>query len=198
MFRRGFKTWCETVAGQKRRALKVGATAPLDPFLVAKDLGVAVLYIEQLPTITDDTIEHLTKINPDAWSAVTVCANDKHLIVLNSAHHKNRQSNSLMHELAHLIIGHKPARLDITPDGLMILSTYDKDNEDEANWLAGALLLPREALVHARKLGLTDEDGAAHYGCSLRLFQFRINTTGVDTQLRRARNYKRPAASTAE
>lgn len=193
MFRRGFKTWCETVAAQRRRALKAAPTAPLDPLLVAKDMRVAVAYIEQLPTIEPDTLAHLTIADPDAWSAVTVCANDKHLIVLNSAHHKNRQSNSLMHELAHLIIGHKPARLDITPDGLMILSTYDKDNEEEANWLAGALLLPREALVHARKRGLTDEEGAEHYGCSVKLFQFRINTTGVDVQLRRAKNHKRPA-----
>lgn len=187
MFRRGFKTWCETVATQQRRALRVATSAPLDPLLVAKDLGVAVIYIEHVPTIKPETLAHLTITNPDAWSAVTVCANDKHLIVLNSAHHKNRQSSSLMHELAHLIIGHKPARLDITPDGLMILSTYDKNNEDEANWLAGALLLPRDALLHARKRGLSDEEAAAHYGCSVKLFQFRINTTGVDVQLRRAK-----------
>jgi Zn-dependent peptidase ImmA (M78 family) len=185
LFRRGFKTWCETVAAQKRRALNVPPNAPLDPTLVAKDMGVAVVYVEQVPNLDHDTLDHLTKRDPDAWSAVTVCSKHKYLIVLNSAHPKTRQSNSLMHELAHIIIGHKPARLDITPDGMMILSTYDKNNEDEANWLAGALLLPREALLHARKRGLTNEEAATHFGCSVKLFTFRVNTTGVDVQLRR-------------
>jgi Zn-dependent peptidase ImmA (M78 family) len=40
------------------------------------------------------------------------------LVVLNSAHPKTREANTLMRELAHLIIGHKPAWLDITNDGL--------------------------------------------------------------------------------
>jgi Zn-dependent peptidase ImmA (M78 family) len=188
LFRRGFKTWCETVAEQRRRALSVSPTAALDPTLVAKDMGVAVVYIEQLPNLDTETLEHLTIGDPDAWSAVTVCAKNKYLIVLNSAHPKTRQANSLMHELAHIIIGHKPARLDITPDGMMILSSYDKNNEDEANWLAAALLVPREALLHARKRGFTNEEAANHYGCSVQLFTFRVNTTGVDVQLRRRRN----------
>jgi Zn-dependent peptidase ImmA (M78 family) len=74
---------------------------------------------------------------------------------------------------------------------MMILSTYDKNNEDEANWLAGALLLPREALVHARKHGLTNEAVATHFGCSVQLLTFRINATGVDVQLRRAKTTRR-------
>jgi Zn-dependent peptidase ImmA (M78 family) len=89
-----------------------------------------------------------------------------------------------MHEIAHLIIGHKPAWLDITDDGLMILSSYDKQHEDEANWLAAALLLPRDALVRARKSGLTNEEAVAHYGCSIQLFTFRVQTTGVGLQFR--------------
>lgn len=92
-----------------------------------------------------------------------------------------------MHELAHLIIGHKPARLDLTLDGLMILSSYDKQNEDEANWLAAALLLPRDALLLIRRRGMTNDEAAIAFGCSVQMLQFRINTTGVDVQLRRAR-----------
>lgn len=186
MFRRGFKTWCETIASQKRRSLKVPSTGPLDPYMLAKDMGVAVIYIEQVPNLAPGTLEQLTQHDPDSWSAVTVCWNNKYLIVMNSAHAKTRQSSSLMHELAHLIIGHKPARLDITPDSLMILSTYDKTNEEEANWLASALLLPRDALLHIRRRGLTNEDTAALYGCSTSMVLFRINMTGVDRQLRRA------------
>jgi Zn-dependent peptidase ImmA (M78 family) len=148
-------------------------------------MRVAVRYVEQIPNLATGTLEQLTKIDPDAWSAVALCHSGRYLVVLNSAHPKTREANTLMHELAHLIIGHKPARLDINDDGLMILSSYDKQHEDEANWLAAALLLPREALIHARRRGMTNEEAAAHYGCSTQLFAMRIQTTGVDKQLRR-------------
>jgi hypothetical protein len=187
LFRRGFKTWCETIATEKRRVLKIPLTAALDPRLVAKDMRVAVRYIEQIPNLAPDTLPQLTINDADVWSALTLCHNGRYLIVLNSAHAKTREANTLMHELAHLIIGHKPARLDITDDGLMILSSYDKQHEDEANWLAAALLLPREALLHARRQGMTDQQASATYGCSTALFTMRIQTTGVDLQLRRAR-----------
>lgn len=187
LFRRGFKTWCETIATEKRRALKVALTAPLDPRLVARDMRVAIRYIEHIPNLAPGTLDQLTIHDPDVWSAVTLCHNGRYLIVLNSTHPKTREANTLMHELSHLIIGHKPARLDITGDGLMILSSYDKQHEEEANWLAGALLLPREALLHARRRGLADQDAAALYGVSMALFTARIHTTGVDIQLRRSR-----------
>jgi len=187
LFRRGFKTWCETVAAQKRRALKVPANARLDPQIVAKEMGVVVVNIEQIPGLAADTLEQLTVGDPEAWSAATVCWNNRYLVVMNSSHSERRQSSSLMHELAHLIIGHKPARLDVTPDGLMILSSYDKQNEEEADWLAAALLLPREALLFIRRRGMTNEEAAATFGCSIHMFQFRINTTGVDIQLKRAK-----------
>ena len=187
LFRRGFKTWCETIATEKRRTLKVPTTAPLDPRLVARDMRVAVRYIQEIPDLAPDTIKQLTIIDPDAWSAVTLCHGGRYLVVLNSSHPKTREANTLMHELSHLIIGHKPARLDITDDGLMILSSYDKQHEDEANWLSAALLLPREALIHARKRGMNNDEAAAHYGCGTELVSMRINTTGVDVQLRRTK-----------
>jgi Zn-dependent peptidase ImmA (M78 family) len=150
-------------------------------------MRVAIRYIEQIPNLATGTIEQLTITDPDVWSALTLCHNGKYLVVLNSVHPKTREANTLMHELSHLIIGHKPARLDLTGDGLMILSSYDKQHEDEANWLAAALLLPREALLHARRQGMTDQQAAVTYGCSTSLFTMRIQTTGVDLQLRRAR-----------
>jgi hypothetical protein len=185
LFRRGFKTWCETIASAKRRALKIPTTAALDPRLVARDMRVVVRYDHQIPNLAPGTLEQLTVHDADVWSAVTLCHNDRYLVVLNSAHSKTREANTLMHELSHLIIGHKPARLDITADGLMILSSYDKQHEDEANWLAAALLLPRDALLHARRRGMSDQAAAAFYGCSVALVTFRRQVTGVDHQLRR-------------
>ena len=43
-----------------------------------------------------------------------------------------------MHELAHVIIGHTPARVDVTEDGALILNTYDRQQEDEGTPSSGS------------------------------------------------------------
>ena len=97
MFRRGFKTWCETIATERRRKLKVPMHAPLDPRLVAKDMRVAVRYVGQIPNLVPTTIPQLTITDPDGWSAVTLSHNGRYLI-LNSAHARTREANTLIHK----------------------------------------------------------------------------------------------------
>ena len=99
-----------------------------------------------------------------------------------------------MHELAHVIIGHTPSRVDVTEDGALILNTYDRQQEDEANWLAGSLLLPRDALMWIRKQGLDPPAAAREYGVSAQMLQYRLNVTGVDYQLGRGRTRTRSRA----
>jgi Zn-dependent peptidase ImmA (M78 family) len=73
----------------------------------------------------------------------------------------------------------------------MALRTHNEEQEEEANWLAGCLLLPREALVTIRRMGYSDEEACSEYGVSPAMLRFRLNITGVDVQLRRARTLKR-------
>jgi len=156
-------------------------------------MGVVVMPIEIIPDLNPGTLQQLTVDDHESWSAATVCADDRYLVVMNTSHSQARQSSSLMHELAHIVIGHKPARLDITEDGLMILHSYDKTNEEEANWLAGALLLPREALFLIRRRRMSDHDAVEMYGCSQKMLSFRFQVTAVDLQIARAGKFaKRP------
>lgn len=90
-----------------------------------------------------------------------------------------------MHELAHIIIAHKPARMDVTEDGIMILSTFATLQENEAAWLSGCLLLPRPALVAITRTRLDGLTAATRYGVSADMLQYRRNVTGVDQQFRR-------------
>lgn len=71
-----------------------------------------------------------------------------------------------------------------------MLSMYNKDQEDEANWLAGCLLLPRDAVVLIRRQRLDLAVAAKKYGTSVDMLNYRINVTGVDYQ------FKRRASST--
>ncbi len=91
-----------------------------------------------------------------------------------------------MHELAHVILKHVPAKVDVSSTGLLLLSDYSDDAESEADWLAAAMLLPRDVLISRRRLGESISDIAEAYGTSDQLCEWRVRMTGVDVQLRRA------------
>ena len=189
MFSRGFKSWCETTALVQRKAIGLPATEPLDPNRLAKHLGVNVMRAEEVPGLDADTLQVLLTEDPDSWSAITVSVGARDLIIVNSSHSGGRPASDLTHELSHILIGHEPARVDITEDGLLILNSYDKTQEEEANWLSGCLLLPREALFAIRRRRLTDTVAAREYGVSVAMLRFRLNVSGVDFQLKRARGH---------
>lgn len=108
-------------------------------------------------------------------------------IVLNPVHALTRRRSDLMHELAHVELRHTPVRVDVSKNGVLLLSDYSEDQEQEADWYGAALLLPRVALVHHRSRGETAADIADRYGVSKSLCEWRLRTTGVEIQVRRAR-----------
>ncbi|WP_413993750.1 ImmA/IrrE family metallo-endopeptidase [Labrys okinawensis] len=181
--RRGFKTWCENAAASYRRDLALGRDAALDPLILARHLRIVVWTPEQVPGIKGDVVTHLTVTDADSWDAVTIQSHGVTAIVLNSAPDIGRRNNSLAHELSHIILEHEPAHVFHTPDGHMLMNEYNAVHEEEANCLAGTLLVPREALLQAIRLGLNDSRMASHFGVSPQLLRMRRNVTGVDRQL---------------
>jgi hypothetical protein len=185
MYRRGFKSWCENVSVQHRRNLGLAPTDPLDPYRLAETMDVIVWAANEVPGVDPEALRVLVEEDPDSWSAVTVTVESRRAIVLNPSHVGGRPASDLMHELAHLLLGHKPARMDVSEDGLMILKGYDRAQEDEAAWLAGCLLLPREAIMFIRRMRMDERTAAKRYGVSVAMLQYRIRMTGVDRQLGR-------------
>ncbi len=187
MLVRGFKTWCENVSVQLRKDLGLTPIARLDVNALVDWLDIKIWTPHEVPGLERKSTEILLKKDSDAWSAVTLTVNGKNLIILNSSHSKARQASDLTHELAHILIGHEAHRVDISPDGLLMLSTYNRDQEDEASWMAGCLLLPREALVVIIKQQFDFETAAKKYGVSHDMLRWRINVTGVQRQFARIR-----------
>lgn len=190
-FRRGFKTWCERTAMGFRRDLQLAAFGPLDPRELARHLNILVWTpqeVARLGNLAKVHLDQLLKHDPSSWSAVTLALTPHKLIIINSRHAPVRQNSDLMHELAHLILEHEPARVDMTHERLLILDTYDKTQEDEANWLAGALLVPRDALLDFLPRNPQSEDAALHFNVSTQMLEWRRRTTGIDIQLRRRRS----------
>lgn len=190
MFDRGFKSWCETVAVQQRKNLDLQPTDPLDPWDLAKSVGVLVWSADQIPGIGVATLNALTKDDPTSWSAATVCLDSRNLVILNPTHSPARTRSNLTHELSHVLVGHDPARIDVDPNGQLMLRTYNKKQEGEADWLAGCLLLPRSALIHIRRKRMDHGSAKKLYGVSEDMLNYRLRMTGVDRQLNRARQSK--------
>ena len=188
MFKQGFKSWCENTSAALRAELDLGADEALDPRKLAAHLDIVVWKLEEIPGIPSDCIAVLCS-DSDSWSAATVCVGARHAVVLNSSHSPARMNSDFMHELSHLILAHTPARMDVSSDQVLLLSSYNRAQEDEANWLSGALLLPRDALFSIRRERLTDEEACRMYSCSKNMLTFRLRVTAVDLQL--TRSYRR-------
>ena len=178
---RGFKARCEEMSRSMRTELGIALIAPLPAKQLAPFLGVHVLQVAELGLSPDDT-RQLLHNDPESWSAITVSAAGKDAIIVNPNHHGGRYSSDVMHELAHLLLGHESSTLFFAGQDNLALRGYNKEAEDEANWLAGALLLPRDALVSIRKKRCSKEVTCNEFGVSRRMLEFRMRVTGVERQ----------------
>lgn len=185
MFERGFKAWCERYSGKKRQELGLRSEDPLDPHLLAKSLDIKVLTPSKVPGLSSDALHILLRNDgktASCWSAVTIIADSKTAVILNSSHSPGRQSNDLAHELAHRIRGHSAHAMEVSSEGIMLISEYGKDQEEEADWLAGCLLLPRDALVRIKANGTDTATAADLFGVSTRMLKYRMSMSGVERQ----------------
>jgi Zn-dependent peptidase ImmA (M78 family) len=66
---------------------------------------------------------------------------------------------------------------------------WDQGLELEANWLAGALLIPDEAALVIARRGLTIAQAAEVYGVSEAMVKFRLNVTAAVVRIHRQRRY---------
>lgn len=183
-FRRGFKSWCESTAIQFRTVLALPPTSPLPTRKLAEHLGLRVLDVDQVPGLPHASLVQLTRRDPHDWSAVMVTHRGVAVVVMNPTHSTGRQSSSLAHECSHVVLKHKPPQALQSQEGIMI-SGYNRQQEDEADWLAGALLLPRVALVKISYDGIDYARHAQEYGVSEDMLRMRLDRTGVSLQMRR-------------
>jgi hypothetical protein len=111
----------------------------LDPFLLARYAKLLVVPYDQIePLLTDETKKHLIGEGKDTWSggaASQPLPDGRKLIILNPTHGKNRHRATLMEEVSHVFLGHKPSRLAIKrrdKKGNIVARDYNHDIEEEA------------------------------------------------------------------
>lgn len=181
---RGFKTRCENLAQSVRVDLGLKASDPLPASELAAYLGVKVITPVDIPGMSGELLEVLLVDEAQGWSALTVSDSKSTLVIYNPRHSDGRQSSDVTHELAHVLLRHSPSVLMFAPDGTWALRSYDKQQEEEAGWLSGCLLLPRPALLSIARVGRSSQAAAADYGVSQVLLKYRTDMTGVTRQIR--------------
>ncbi|MBK9216324.1 MAG: ImmA/IrrE family metallo-endopeptidase [Chloracidobacterium sp.] len=111
----------------------------LDPFSLARFANLFVASFDEIePLLSEETRQHLTGDGKDLWSggaASHTLPGGERLIILNPTHSRNRQNATLMEEICHVFLGHKPSRLAVearNKDGKVIARDYNHAIEEEA------------------------------------------------------------------
>lgn len=186
-FRRGFKSQCERRAVEYRKQLGLDATAPLSAEALARHLGITVWSTKDIESLSDDDMLVLNDSNDDSWSALTMRVGPSNLVIYKPVASLGRRNNVVMHELSHIILGHKLAQAFIMEDGSLAPGNFDQEQEDEADWLAGTLLLPRPALLAIHNRRMPNQVACEHHLVSNDMLTWRMRMTGVSFQMQRRR-----------
>lgn len=181
--RRGFKTWAENLALEKRRILSLSDVAVLPARVLGDHLETTIISPDEIPGITENILHRLQYADPESWSATTFEHNGCIIIIYNKTHSPHRQESDLMHELAHILCKHQPTQLLKSNIFPFPLRSFDANQEDEATWLGGCLQIPRTALMWAIRQGMNNSMMVEHFGASLDQVRFRRQITGVDRQM---------------
>jgi hypothetical protein len=153
---------------------------PLDPFALAPYAGLLVIDFEQIEGLSEQARTHLLGEGAKDWSGGTftrLLPNGRQLVILNPKHGRQRHQATLMEEVCHVFLGHRPNKLEITntnEQGKIVARDYDDADEEEAYSVGAAALVPYAALHRFVMSGKTTFQIAKHFGVSRPLVIYRM------------------------
>jgi hypothetical protein len=171
---RGFLATADRLASAVRLELELGDHDRLDPRTLANKYGIPVVPITDLLAegASPESIRQLTFVDKHCFSAGTVFTGSTRLIIFNPSQPDGRLAPMLLEHIAGPALG---------PGGCRV---WNQQMEDEANLLASVLLVPRIAALVCARAGLPHCIGAARFGVSADLMQWRTDKSGAAKQAR--------------
>lgn len=186
-FVRGFKAEAERLASEVRGELRLEQSSAFDPQVLANHLAIPVISLADLALASASSVTHFLTKAREEFSAMTVFRGSSRLIVFNPSHSRGRRANSLSHELSHVLLDHE-AGPAIDKLGCR---QWSANQEQEADWLGGVLLVPREVALSVLRAGLSIELAADKYGVSVKLMRWRLHHSGAAAQFKRGQERSR-------
>ena len=168
----------------------------LNPFDLAKYANLLVASFEQIePFLSEETKRHLLGDASDKWSG-GACSqklpDGRKLIILNPTHGANRQNATLMEEISHVFLGHKPSRLAVTnynKEGKVIARDYHAEIEEEAYSVGAAALVPYSALRRFVLQGKSSREIARHFNVSRELVEYRMKVSRLWNEYKKSLSF---------
>ncbi len=162
-----------------RQRAGIGPRDRLDPRALVDELRLVIVEPGDVAEATAEDHALVTEVDVKAWSGMGKRLPDGRLLVLlHPSQTPERANITIMEEVAHAHLGHRPSQLILHPSGLE-KRAYNEKDEDEAYWTAAATLLPRDVVAHAVWRRQLAAEFAAAYGASPECAEFRIKTLGL-------------------
>lgn len=179
--RHGFKAEAKRLALELRSELGVDAHVPFDPYALAGEYGIKVVALSSLDGAARD---HFLRQDGSALSGALIPTGTGVVILENDAQLPARRRTTMCHELAHVVLEHA--------FGISLSADERKcglggDQESEADWLSGEMLLPYEAALRLARSNASDETAARTFDVSLAVARWRMNHSGARTVVQRTR-----------
>lgn len=179
-----------------------GLNQPLDPFALASFAKLMVVDFERIAELSPESRAHLIGAAADEWSGgacSTPLPNGWRIVILNPAHGIHRRRATLMEEVSHVFLGHRPNRLGVPiqlagdpAGGTVVSREYNHADEEAAYAVGAAALVPYAALRRMVGAGASAVAIGRHFGVSRQLAEYRIKVTHLWSE------YRRTSASTTE
>jgi hypothetical protein len=184
--RRGFKKDAREIATELRAELDLGPYAPLDPWALAAHLEIPVWPLSSYRQMLPESTDLLMSVESGAFSGMLAFVGPRRVIIHNDAHASTRQRSDIGHELAHALLLHRP---DAMLGG--VFPRFDAEQEDEATWLGGVLLVSDQFCVQCARGAVPLAVAAESMGVSLSLMRWRYNMSGARRRATRPPAVKR-------
>ncbi|WP_428339852.1 ImmA/IrrE family metallo-endopeptidase [Mycobacterium sp.] len=180
--RRGFKTEAKRLALELRADIGLDAHAPFDPYAFATEYGITVVQLSGLDGAARD---HFLRASGSALSGALIPVQTGAIILENDAQPLTRRRTTMCHELAHVVLEHQ--------FGVSLSADERKcglggDQEDEADWLSGEMLIPYDGAIRLARSDATDQQAANVFDVSLAVARWRMNHSGARKIVERSRD----------
>lgn len=175
------------IAQEERAGLELGPFDPFDPYALAKEHGIGVYTLGSLRkfNIGTEAFRHFTVRASSAWSAALVPFGSARIIIENESHALVRRRSNIAHQLGHYLLEHPFDSVILDEDHKR---QFDDQQEKQATFMAGELLIPLAAAERMAFDGWDNARVAEAYGVSKQFAQMQMKGQRVRAE-REAQKY---------